>query len=167
MPFKSRKLMETPAAAGDLPPSHRFVNLRQRCDAFAHAVAIAPNEGAGMFLHVGGFEYAEFAAVLAPDEPLRNARRAFYAGCTAVVDALAEYAPPGKAMEIVWPGTILVDGGLVGGAKLAWPTDTAESQRPAWLVFGAAIRTATGNRTAGVLSPVATLDDKGFENAGS
>ena len=168
MPFKSRKFAHTPADLLELPPIYRLVSLRERGDAFAHAVAIAPRDGAGMLVHVGRFDCVEFAVVLEPEEPLRTARRAFYAGCTALVDALVMYAPPHKPIEIIWPGTISVDGGLVGGARLAWPTNARESRRPDWIVFGATIRTeATGERRPGALSPVATLEDEGFEDVGS
>ena len=117
VPFKSRKFAHTSADSLELPPIYRLVSLRERGDAFAHAVAIAPRDGAGVLVHVGRFDCVEFAVVLAPEEPLRTARRAFYAGCTALVDALVMYAPPHKPIEIIWPGTISVDGGLVGGAE--------------------------------------------------
>ena len=56
------------------------MTLRERANAFAHAVEIAPQRGAGTLVYVGRFDLAEFAVVLEPDEPLRTARRAFYAG---------------------------------------------------------------------------------------
>ena len=111
-----------PFAPGlDLPPPFRAVALREVGDAFAHAVGIAADEGAGTLVHVGRFDLAEFAVVLEPEEPLRTARRAIYAGLAALADALAAHAPPEKPINIVWPDAITVDGGLVGGARLAWP----------------------------------------------
>src|ERR1700676_1648841 len=89
--------------------------------AFAHATQIAPDAGAGTLVQVGRFDLAEFAVVLEPDEPLRSARRAFYAGCVALGDALLAHAPPEKAITFDWPDALRVDGGLVGGARLAWP----------------------------------------------
>ena len=59
--------------------------------------------------------------VLEPDEPLRTARRAFYAGMVALADALRAYAPPESRSTIDWPDAIRVDGGLVGGGRLGWP----------------------------------------------
>ena len=50
-----------------------------------------------------------------------RARRAFYAGMAALADALAAHAPPEKPIAFDWPDAIRVDGGLVGGARLAWP----------------------------------------------
>ena len=45
-------------AALDLPPGYRLVTLREVGDAFAHAVAIAPREGAGTLVYVGRFDLA-------------------------------------------------------------------------------------------------------------
>jgi hypothetical protein len=78
----------------DLPPPFRLVTLREVGDAFAHAAAVAADEGAGTLVHVGRFDLAEFAVVLEPEEPLRIARRAIYIGTCALGDALAANAPP-------------------------------------------------------------------------
>src|SRR5438067_12170968 len=72
----------------DLPPGFRLVSLREIGDAFAHAQSIAAQEGAGTLVWVGRFDVVEFAVVLEPDELLAEARRAFYAGMAALVDAL-------------------------------------------------------------------------------
>src|SRR6266852_9383310 len=104
----------------DLPPPFTLVRLRESGDAFTHALGIAEQSGAGTLVYVGRFDLAEFAVVLEPDEPLRTARRAFYAGMAALTDALRAYAPPNKTVTIDWPGTIFVDLGLVGGGQLAW-----------------------------------------------
>ena len=72
----------------DLPPPFALVRLRESGDAFTHALGIAEQSGAGTLVYVGRFDLAEFAVVLEPDEPLRTARRAFYAGMVALTDAL-------------------------------------------------------------------------------
>jgi biotin-(acetyl-CoA carboxylase) ligase len=129
---------------------------------------VAAREGAGTLVHVGRFDLAEFAVVLEPDEPLRTARRAFYAGCVALADALAVYAPPEKPIELAWPGAIHVDKGLVGGARLAWPEGADEDAPADWLVFGATIRTvALGDEEPGLRPLVAALAEEGFDDAGS
>jgi len=157
-----------PNTALDLPPAYRLVTLREVGDAFAHAQAVAIAEGAGTLVYVGRFDLAEFAVVLEPDEPLRDARRAFYAGCAALADALAVYAPPEKPIEFAWPGSIHVDKGLVGGARLAWPAGAAEDAPADWLVFGAMIRTvAIGDEEAGLHPLAAALGEEGFADAGS
>ena len=156
------------ASALDLPPPYRLVTLREVGDAFAHARAIAAQEGAGTLVHVGRFDLAEFAVVLEPEEPLRLARRAFYAGMVALLDALAVRAPPEKAIAVDWPDTIRVDGGIVGGGRLAWPQDAREDEPPAWLVFGAMIRTvAMGEGEPGLRPLSSALADEGFDDLGS
>jgi biotin-(acetyl-CoA carboxylase) ligase len=146
----------------DLPPPFRAVTLRELGDAFAHAVAVAAEEGAGTLVHVGRFDFAEFAVVLEPDEPLRTARRAIYAGMCALGDALAAIAPPNKVISFDWPDAVRVDGGLVGGARLAWPPEALEDEPPAWLVFGVMIRLVTMGDDEPSLRPLAAvLDDEG------
>src|SRR6478752_1135636 len=96
------------ASTLDLPPPYRLVTLREVGDAFAHAVKVAAKEGAGTLVHVGRFDLVEFAVVLEPEEPLRLARRAFYAGMVALADALAARAPPEKPIGVDWPDAIRV-----------------------------------------------------------
>jgi Biotin/lipoate A/B protein ligase family len=167
MPTETR--VRTPfAPALDLPPAFRLVSLREVGDAFARAQEIAPDEGAGTLVWVGRFDLVEFAVVLEPDEPLRAARRALYAGMTALADALAVHAPPEKPIAFDWPDAVRVDGGLVGGGRLAWPADAREDAPPPWLVFGATIRTVAMSDAASGLRPIeAALEDEGFDDLGS
>src|SRR5262249_36119292 len=152
----------------DLPPLFRLVTLREVGDAFAHAQQIAADEGAGTLVYVGRFDLAEFAVVLEPEEPLAQARRAFYIGCAALADALAGPAPPEKPLAFDWPGTIRVDHGLVGGARLAWPKGCDEKAVPDWLVFGAMIRTVSmGEEEPGIRPLAAALEEEGFDDATS
>jgi hypothetical protein len=161
---KSRR--RTAFARGfDLPPPFRLVTLREVGDAFAHATAIAARDGAGTLVNVGRFDLAEFAVVLEPEEPLRTARRAFYMGMCALGDALAVHAPPEKPISFDWPDAIRVDGGLVGGGRLAWPAQAKENEPPAWLVFGAMIRlVAIGEGEPGLRPLAAALEDEGFDD---
>lgn len=152
----------------DLPPPFRLVTLREVGDAFVRAQAVAAEDGAGTLIYVGRFDLAEFAVVLEPDEPLSGARRAFYAGCAALTDALSALAPPEQPIEIAWPDAIHIDRGLVGGARLAWPAGAREDRPPDWLVFGAAIRTvAMGEEEPGARPLSATLEEIGFDDASS
>jgi biotin-(acetyl-CoA carboxylase) ligase len=158
--------MPTTTRAGtalDLPPPFRLVTLREVGDAFVHAQRVAAKEGAGTLVYVGRFDLAEFAVVLEPEEPLRTARRALYAGMAALGDAMATHAPPEKPISFDWPDAIRVDGGLVGGARLAWPADGDEETPPPWLVFGAMIRTVAMGETEPGLRPLASaLSEEGF-----
>jgi len=148
-----------------LPPYFTPVRLRERGDAFAHAVSIAAKEGAGTLVHVGRFDLAEFALVLEPDEPLTRARLAFYAGMAALTEALVAYAPPETLIEISWPDAVTVNFGLVGGGRLAWPDGVAETEVPPWLVFGGMIRTNLMDMHEPGLNPnVTSLAQEGFES---
>jgi hypothetical protein len=169
MPLDTEAHMRRPVPGGlDLPPPFRAIALREVGDAFAHAVAVAEREGAGTLVHVGRFDLAEFAVVLEPDEPLRTARRTIYTGMAALADTLAAHAPPEKPMAIAWPDTLLVDGGLVGGGRLAWPAGAKEDAPPPWLVFAGMIRTvAIGENEPGLNPLAATLADEGFVDLGS
>ena len=152
----------------DLPPAFRRVNLREIGDAFAHAQAIAAEEGAGTLVWVGRFDVVEFAVVLEPEHPLAEARGAFYAGMAALVDALSVHAPPEKPITVDWPDAIRVDGGLVGGGRLAWPRGAREDRPAPWLVFGAMIRTVEmTERKPGLRSLGAALEEEGFHDLGS
>ena len=154
--------------APNLPPPFSLVTLREIGDAFAHAQAIAPEAGAGTLVHVGRFDLSEFAVVLEPDEPLASGRRAFHVCMVALYDALLVHAPPERPIEIRWPDAIFVDGGLVGGGRLAWPAGTAESSVPDWLVFGASIRLVALSKEEAGLRPLATaLEQEGFDDVGS
>jgi biotin-(acetyl-CoA carboxylase) ligase len=146
-----------------LPPPFTLVSLREMGDAFAHAIAIADAQGAGTLVHVGRFDLAEFAVVLEPEEALKTARRALYGGMAALTDALAAHAQPETAIRIDWPDSILVNGGLVGGGRLAWPQGAGEDDIPAWLVFGAMVRTASLTGHEPGANPLTTaLEEEGF-----
>jgi len=146
-----------------LPPPFSAVRLREVGDAFTHAVSIASERGAGTLVYVGRFDLAEFAVVVEPDEPLMQARRVFYAGMSALADALVALAQPNTSVTIEWPDSLLVNRGLVGGGRLAWPRKASEDEVPPWLVFGGMIRTVsmTGNEPG--LNPFVTaLEEEGF-----
>lgn len=152
----------------DLPPSFTQVALRERSDAFAHAVDIAAQCGAGTLVYVGRFDLAEFAVVLEPDEPLRTARRALYAGMIALSDALVAHAPPGKSVTVDWPDAVRIDDGLIGGGRLGWPEMTRDDERPRWLVFGAMIRMVLmSGKEPGAYPHASALEQEGFGDVGA
>jgi biotin-(acetyl-CoA carboxylase) ligase len=160
MPLETRTAL---APELTLPPPYTAVRLRELGDAFAHAIEIAPKHGAGTLVHVGRFDLAEFALVLEPEEPLRQARRAFYAGMAAMADALAATAPPETAINIEWPDALYVNWGLVGGGRLAWPKKIGEDEVLPWMVFGGMIRTASmAGNDPGATPDITALDEEGF-----
>jgi biotin-(acetyl-CoA carboxylase) ligase len=147
----------------DLPPPFRLAALREAGDAFTHACGHALDLGAGTLVFVGRFDIAEFAVVLEPEEPLVAARRSFFAGMTALADALSALAPPETPIAIEWPDQIKVGHGLVGGGRLGWPHAGGEDARPDWLVFGAVVRLVSMRSGEAALDPLSTaLADEGF-----
>jgi biotin-(acetyl-CoA carboxylase) ligase len=126
----------------DLPPGYTLVALRELGDAFVHACEIAAEAGAGTLVWVRRYDLVEFAVVLEPDEPLKSARRAVFAGMNAVADAIAAHCPPEREVTFDWPDAVRFDAGLLGGGRLAWPKDCAEDEVPTWLVFGVILRAA-------------------------
>ena len=169
MPLEERsRVGKSYARSLDLPPPFRLVVLREVGDAFDHALHHAGELGAGTLVFVGRFDMAEFAVVLEPEQPLAEARCAFYAGMVALGDALAAQAPPEKPLAIAWPDAIHVDKGLIGGGRLGWPAGAAEECVPDWLVFGAAIRTVwLGTDEAGLHPLSTTLAEEGFAEVDS
>lgn len=148
----------------DLPPGYTLVALRELGDAFAHGCAIAAEAGAGTLVWVRRYDLVEFAVVLEPDEALASARRAFFAGMNALGDAISSHCPPEREVSFDWPDAVRFDGGLLGGARLGWPTDCAEDEIPAWLVFSVILRAAdmTHIEEVQAASGVALLSE-GFE----
>jgi len=160
--------MLPPLRSLDLPPPFRLLVLREAGDAFAHACAHAPGLGAGTLVFVGRFDLAEFAVVLEPEEALMSARRSFYAGMTAIADALSALAPPEMPITIEWPDRLVVGRGLVGGGRLGWPELADEHARPDWLVFGTVIRLVSmRSGEAAPQLPSTSLADAGFGEVGA
>jgi len=126
----------------DLPPGYTLVALRELGDAFTHAQGIAAQAGAGTLVWVRRYDLVEFAVVLEPDEPLRSARRALFAGMNALADAIAAHCPPEREVTFDWPDAIRFDAGLLGGGRLGWPAECTEDDIPQWLVFGVILRAA-------------------------
>jgi biotin-(acetyl-CoA carboxylase) ligase len=157
---RSRTLL-TPEVT--LPPPFTLVTLREGGDAFSHAISVAAERGAGTLIYVGRFDLAEFAVVLEPEEPLSSARRALYAGMVALADTLISHAQPETAINITWPDSLSVNGGRVGGGRLAWPRGAREDEVPPWLAFGATIRAASTSSAEPGETPLSTtLQEEGF-----
>jgi hypothetical protein len=135
-----------PRESLDLPPLFRLVAVREAVDAFRHAVALR-EKAAGTLVWARRFQLAEFAVVLEPAEPLAEARLVLYAAMNALADTLAVHCPPEKPVAFAWPDTLLLDGGILGGGRLAWDAGCPEDATPDWLVFGAMLRTAGHYKT--------------------
>ncbi len=151
-----------------LPPGFTLTALRESGDAFAHACRHAGELGAASLVFVRRFDLLEFAVVLEPDAPLATARLVHYLGMNALADMMAVHCPPERALHFGWPDAVLLDHGLLGGGRTAWPESCREDETPDWIVFGGMLRLAssldfeTGLRRAGFGAGVA-MDEVGFD----
>ena len=147
----------------DLPTVYHAIALREYRDAFTHAQAVAADEGAGTLVWVRRFDTIEFAVVLEPEQKLSQARCALYAGMNAAADALGTYCPPEKPIEFAWPDTIMLDGGIIGGCRLAAAPGAAEDAIPDWLVLGVNLRSVVEVTIDQTFDRGTSLSTEGFE----
>jgi biotin-(acetyl-CoA carboxylase) ligase len=115
------------------------VPLREGGDAMARAIALAPEHGAGALAWVRSGARIEAAVVLEPEQPLAPSRAALFAAASALGDALAAFGPPEVPLTFGWPGIVRVNGGAIGGARIAWP-GAQEDAVPDWIVVGVEAR---------------------------
>lgn len=154
-------------ASLDCPPGFTAIALPEGEDAYAHALRIASDEGAGTLVWTRRIDVAEFAVVLEPEAPLREARKSLFMGMNALLQAVAAHCPPERAVTFDWPDALRFNAGLVGGGRLGWPQACTEDAVPDWLVFGASVRVALpGLMEPGDSPDSAALEDEGFEAYG-
>jgi hypothetical protein len=156
-----------PQAGLRLPPGFHRRDAQGAARGSAHAEACrlaAAGEAEAATLVLGGHpDLVEFAVVLAPEEPLRTARRAFVAGMAALADTIGIFGPPEIPVRIGWPGTLLFNGARLGGGRLSWPEACAEDAEPEWLVFSASLIVSKAEAGDPGLTPESTaLEDEGF-----
>lgn len=159
-------LAEPVSASLVLPPAFTARVLPPPAEACAEAVALARRDGAeaaGTLVLVERPDVLDLAVVLAPEEPLASARRAFLAGMTALADAVGAHGPPEMPLTFVWPGTLVFDGARLGGGRLVWPETCAEGDVPDWLVFSCMLIVSKAGAGDPGLTPGSTaLDEEGF-----
>jgi hypothetical protein len=146
-----------------LPPPFTEIVLREGGDAMQRASDEArAGAGAGLLVWVRRPDTVDCAVILEPEEDLATARHVVLAGLAAIADALAAISPPEKPLTLIWPDRVHFDGGLIGGARLAWPEGCAEDENPGWLVFGFTLRAMANEETD--RAPAAALIDDGFDD---
>lgn len=162
--------MHTGDALPPLPSLFAPVMLREGGDAMARAAELAPEgaspiaSGAGTLVWVRALNRAEAAVVLEPDLPLGQARLAYLAAANALADALSAIAPPELPVTWRWPGTLAVNGGVVGRMHLALPEGATEDAVPDWMVVGFELRLGWPEAVVTGEHPGETsLQEEGFE----
>lgn len=117
-----------------LPPPYTQHRI-EGGDVHAEAARRAPGEGAGTFVWRFYDGLLAFAVVLEPEEKLREARLAFFAGMGAIADSLAAHCAPDKPLRLRYPDMITFDLARIGGARLSVAPGCGEEEVPDWMVF--------------------------------
>jgi biotin-(acetyl-CoA carboxylase) ligase len=125
------------------PPLYRPFAVTPEVDPFDRCTIVA-EEGAeaGTLLWSIGQEACECAIVLAPEQSREASLPVALVAMLGLGDALGSLVPPVVAVTFGWPDRVEVNGGVIGGVRMACgPTDLAEGV-PDWMVvgFGVAMR---------------------------
>ena len=120
-----------------LPPLFRSLPVTPDTDPFERALQIAA-EGAeaGTVLWSTGVDRCRAAVVLAPEYPLEDSLPVVLVAMLGLGDALGALLPPVVAVTFAWPDRIEVNGGVVGGVRLASARTANPSDIPDWIVVG-------------------------------
>jgi BirA family transcriptional regulator, biotin operon repressor / biotin---[acetyl-CoA-carboxylase] ligase len=104
---------------------------------FAHACRQAQDGslGAGDVVWSRNTGRAQLAIVLEPEVALERALQMGPLMAVALGDTLGSLCPPKVAVHYRWPGSILLNGAVVGQVRLAAPRVSAD-KIPPWLVVG-------------------------------
>ncbi|ESR22870.1 biotin/lipoate--protein ligase family protein [Lutibaculum baratangense] len=121
-----------------LPPLLSGRSVKTPARPFEAAVEAARTGEAGGGDVVWGRDAAHFmmALVLEPDTPRRRAIEMLPVAVAALTDALASLAPPETSVTVDWPNTVRVNGGRVGGVRIAVSPEAALDDIPLWMVVG-------------------------------
>jgi BirA family transcriptional regulator, biotin operon repressor / biotin---[acetyl-CoA-carboxylase] ligase len=147
------------------PPLFRPFAVTPELDPFERCLSVAA-DGAepGTLLWSIGTEACECAIVLAPEQPLEPSLPIVLVAALGLADALGALLPPVVAVTFGWPDRIEVNGGVVGGVRLAGAETAAPETIPDWLVvgFGIAMRGTWPDDEPGHRLQRTTLADEGF-----
>jgi BirA family biotin operon repressor/biotin-[acetyl-CoA-carboxylase] ligase len=133
----------------DFPPLYRPFAVTPELDPFERCINVAADGAeAGTLLWSIGQEACECAVVLAPEQSLEASLPVVLVAMLALGDALGSLVPPLVAVTFGWPDRLEVNGGVVGGVRMASAPTAAPGAPPDWLVvgFGVALRGSWGER---------------------
>lgn len=146
------------------PPLFRPFAVTTELDPFERCVSVA-EEGAeaGTLLWSIGPDACECAIVLAPEQGLEPSMPIVLVAMLGLADALGALVPPVVAVTFGWPDRIEVNGGVVGGVRLAGAEVSSVDAVPEWLVvgFGVALRGRWGEGEPGDDVHRTTLAEEG------
>jgi biotin-(acetyl-CoA carboxylase) ligase len=120
-----------------MPPLFRALAVTPDIDPFERALQVA-TEGAeaGTVLWSIGQDRCQAAVVLAPEHPLEDSLPIVLVAMLGLGDALGALLPPVVALTFGWPDRIEINGGLVGGVRMASKRTEKPSDVPDWMVVG-------------------------------
>jgi BirA family transcriptional regulator, biotin operon repressor / biotin---[acetyl-CoA-carboxylase] ligase len=125
------------------PPLYRPFAVTLEIDPFERCMSVAA-EGveAGTLLWSIGQEACECAIALAPEQSREASLPVALVTMLGLGDALGSLVPPVVAVTFGWPDRIEVNGGVIGGVRMACGPTASPAAVPDWLVvgFGVAIR---------------------------
>ncbi len=120
-----------------LPPLFRPLPVPPEIDPFERALQIAADGAeAGTVLWSSAVDRCCAAVVLAPEYSLEDSLPVVLVAMLGLGDALGALLPPVVALTFAWPDRIEVNGGVVGGVRLASARTERPSDIPDWIVVG-------------------------------
>ena len=118
--------------------------------------------GAGDLVWARDTSAARIALVLEPEVDRETAKQMLPLAAVAAADALGQLIPEQIPVEHLWPGRLLVDGGIAGGIEVVIGPDGPDG-RPRWMVVAidVAIRRADRDREPGETAHLTSLHEEG------
>jgi BirA family transcriptional regulator, biotin operon repressor / biotin---[acetyl-CoA-carboxylase] ligase len=151
-----------------MPPLFRPLAVTPDIDPFERGLQVAA-EGAeaGTVLWSIGRERCQAAVVLAPEHTLEDSLPVVLVAMLGLGDALGALLPPVVALTFGWPDRIEVNGGVVGGVRMASAPTEKPSDIPDWIVIGYSLasQSRAGDPEPGQQPGRTTLADEGCEIA--
>jgi BirA family biotin operon repressor/biotin-[acetyl-CoA-carboxylase] ligase len=150
-----------------MPPLFQPLAVTPEIDPFERGLQVAA-EGAeaGSVLWSSGEERCQAAVVLAPEHTLEDSLPIVLVAMLGLGDALGALLPPVVAVTFSWPDRIEVNGGVVGGVRLASARTEKPSDVPDWMVVGYGLaRSQSEADEPGHRPGHTTLADEGCELA--
>jgi len=151
-----------------MPPLFRPLAATPDIDPFERGVQVAAGGAeAGTVLWSIGEDRCQAAVVLAPEHPLEDSLPIVLVAMLGLGDALGALLPPVVALTFGWPDRIEINGGVVGGVRMASARTEKPADIPDWIVvgYGLAAQSRPEGPEPGNRPGHTTLADEGCEIA--
>ena len=137
-----------------MPPLFRPLAVTPDIDPFERGLQVAA-EGAeaGTVLWSIGQDRCQAAVVLAPEHALEDSLPIVLVAMLGLGDALGALLPPVVALTFGWPDRIEVNGGVVGGVRMASARTEKPGDVPDWMVVGYGIAAQSRAGPEGGIQP--------------